>query len=196
MLRPVRDHHRSTIMHLRPNIIYHLRHNHVFGRPVDRLRGVAPSTAADLNSEKPITKRAQQHGHAGRYHYSTTPISTIKKHENGKMRSASAVRRFSSQHHRPKLAYEWIVDGKVIPASKSLEHGASGEKDVIVFLHGLLGNAKVGFFPKEYSYEQFVIQYTNIAHQTNINSLSFFPCCFSASAHCPDHRIYAPLPRS
>lgn len=50
----------------------------------------------------------------------------------------------------PKLAYELIVDGKVIPQSKvSIHHGSGGAKieedgkEVVVFLHGLLGNAKV-----------------------------------------------------
>eukprot|EP00581_Thalassiosira_minuscula_P013579 CAMPEP_0183723094 /NCGR_PEP_ID=MMETSP0737-20130205/14813_1 /TAXON_ID=385413 /ORGANISM="Thalassiosira miniscula, Strain CCMP1093" /LENGTH=357 /DNA_ID=CAMNT_0025953345 /DNA_START=246 /DNA_END=1319 /DNA_ORIENTATION=- len=52
-------------------------------------------------------------------------------------------RHFSSPSSQTKLAYEWIVDGKVVPQSK-MEGVTAGEdgKEIIVFLHGLLGNAK------------------------------------------------------
>eukprot|EP00571_Detonula_confervacea_P002179 CAMPEP_0172326854 /NCGR_PEP_ID=MMETSP1058-20130122/57824_1 /TAXON_ID=83371 /ORGANISM="Detonula confervacea, Strain CCMP 353" /LENGTH=347 /DNA_ID=CAMNT_0013043745 /DNA_START=203 /DNA_END=1246 /DNA_ORIENTATION=- len=57
-----------------------------------------------------------------------------------------ACRRYSSTRHlqqqQPKLAYEWIVDGTVIPQSKIMDHEIDNDKEVIVFLHGLLGNAK------------------------------------------------------
>ena len=46
---------------------------------------------------------------------------------------------------RPKLAHEWIVDGRVLPSKQmeGFDGGISQGKEVIVFLHGLLGNAKV-----------------------------------------------------
>ena len=46
---------------------------------------------------------------------------------------------------RPKLAHEWIVDGRVLSSkqTESFDGGISQGKEVIVFLHGLLGNAKV-----------------------------------------------------
>ena len=51
---------------------------------------------------------------------------------------AAAARAFS-------LAYEWIVDGKVVPAAMHDRVPEKyGDREVIVFLHGLLGNAKVG----------------------------------------------------
>lgn len=42
------------------------------------------------------------------------------------------------------MAYEWIVDGRVVPAKTIDDHGSivDDDKEVIVFLHGLLGNAK------------------------------------------------------
>jgi len=55
------------------------------------------------------------------------------------LRHPNIVKRYLSSQHQPKLAYEWIVDGKVIPSSKM---DVSNDKEVIVFLHGLLGNAK------------------------------------------------------
>lgn len=69
--------------------------------------------------------------------------------------SPGTIKRYSSsnnnhaQRQQPKLAYEWIVDGKVIPSSKGddgiiqQQHLIDNDKEVIVFLHGLLGNAKV-----------------------------------------------------
>lgn len=54
---------------------------------------------------------------------------------------AGSTRAFSAQS-QPKLAYEWIVDGKLIPQSK-VDVEEVGDKEVILFLHGLLGNAKV-----------------------------------------------------
>ena len=60
---------------------------------------------------------------------------------------------------QPRLAYELIVDGTVIPQSKvSIQHGSGGAKieedgkEVVVFLHGLLGNAKVCRYPFCISY--------------------------------------------
>ncbi|KAL3771540.1 hypothetical protein ACHAWU_003715 [Discostella pseudostelligera] len=50
-----------------------------------------------------------------------------------------------NHQQRPVLAHEWIVDGKVIstPSSLSSRDGHNHkEREVIVFLHGLLGNAK------------------------------------------------------
>ena len=49
---------------------------------------------------------------------------------------------------KPKLAYEWIVNGKVIPQSQVKDDNIATSvhedgKEVILFLHGLLGNAKV-----------------------------------------------------
>jgi hypothetical protein len=43
------------------------------------------------------------------------------------------------------LAYEWIVDGQVVAPSKKIAQVREryGDPVVIVFLHGLLGNAKV-----------------------------------------------------
>ncbi|KAL7550938.1 hypothetical protein ACHAWF_014141 [Thalassiosira exigua] len=40
----------------------------------------------------------------------------------------------------PRLAHEWIVDGRVVAAPPD---EARDGRDVVVFLHGLLGNAKV-----------------------------------------------------
>ena len=53
----------------------------------------------------------------------------------------SASRAFSSSQN-PKLAYEWIVDGKVMSAQEETNKKYS-DRGVIVFLHGLLGNRKV-----------------------------------------------------
>ena len=49
---------------------------------------------------------------------------------------------------KPKLAYEWIVNGMVIPQSQVKDDTIASSvhedgKEVILFLHGLLGNAKV-----------------------------------------------------
>ena len=49
---------------------------------------------------------------------------------------------------KPKLAYEWIVNGMVIPQSQVKDDNIATSvhedgKEVILFLHGLLGNAKV-----------------------------------------------------
>jgi hypothetical protein len=43
------------------------------------------------------------------------------------------------------LAYVWIVDGQVVvPSDRNAEiHERYGDREVIVFLHGLLGNSKV-----------------------------------------------------
>ena len=50
-----------------------------------------------------------------------------------------------SSQQQPKLAYEWTVHGKVLHASMGGVSTTDGveEKEVIVFLHGLLGNSKV-----------------------------------------------------
>lgn len=80
--------------------------------------------------------------------------------------STRYVRQQQQQQQRstPKLAYEWIVDGKVVPPSSSADDdhrdilvpppppwGGGGEKkEVIVFLHGLLGNAKVSTFTRSF----------------------------------------------
>eukprot|EP00579_Thalassiosira_antarctica_P000091 CAMPEP_0201867148 /NCGR_PEP_ID=MMETSP0902-20130614/1495_1 /ASSEMBLY_ACC=CAM_ASM_000551 /TAXON_ID=420261 /ORGANISM="Thalassiosira antarctica, Strain CCMP982" /LENGTH=347 /DNA_ID=CAMNT_0048392267 /DNA_START=381 /DNA_END=1424 /DNA_ORIENTATION=- len=54
----------------------------------------------------------------------------------------TTTRHLSSQN--TKLAHEWIVDGNVVPQSKMEGDGIMNDdgKEVIVFLHGLLGNAK------------------------------------------------------
>lgn len=57
--------------------------------------------------------------------------------------SPNTRRCFSSYQQPPRLAYEWIVDGKVIPSSNMEDIAVSSDNEVIVFLHGLLGNAKV-----------------------------------------------------
>ena len=64
-------------------------------------------------------------------------------------------REFHSSSSRWRLAYEWIVDGKVVAPSSSLSSdgvslvansttvpSTTTKKEVIVFLHGLLGNTK------------------------------------------------------
>ena len=83
------------------------------------------------------------------------------------------TRCFASEDIQIQLAYELIVDGKVIPQSKvSIQHGSGGAKieedgkEVVVFLHGLLGNAKVCRYPFCISYlatfEQLYITYQHI----------------------------------
>ncbi|KAL9187573.1 hypothetical protein ACHAXT_001676 [Thalassiosira profunda] len=50
-------------------------------------------------------------------------------------------RQFSSLQP-PRLAHEWVVGGKVVPSAQMDERAVSQDNEVIVFLHGLLGNAK------------------------------------------------------
>ena len=56
----------------------------------------------------------------------------------------ASVSRALSSSQRTKLAYEWVIDGKVIPATENYAVcNMLGDREVIVFLHGLLGNGKV-----------------------------------------------------
>ena len=64
----------------------------------------------------------------------------------------------SIYRQKSKLAYEWIVNGKVIPQSQEVKDDAIASsvhedgKEVIVFLHGLLGNAKVWYRIRMYAF--------------------------------------------
>ena len=58
----------------------------------------------------------------------------------------SASRALStSSSTKLKLAYEWIVDGKVLSDSNEANEKYA-DRQVVVFLHGLLGNNKVRLF--------------------------------------------------
>jgi hypothetical protein len=57
---------------------------------------------------------------------------------------SSQTRALQKSSHESILAYEWIVDGRVLPAATGKEVKEKySERGVIVFLHGLLGNRKV-----------------------------------------------------
>lgn len=68
--------------------------------------------------------------------YYTSPVS---KHYSRGRRYAS-----SNVNNKPTLAYEWIIDGKQskLNDDEIIKCVHEDGKDVIVFLHGLLGNAK------------------------------------------------------
>lgn len=55
---------------------------------------------------------------------------------------SSQITRSLATMKQPILAHEWIVDGQVL---KKSEQPPQRNKEVVVFLHGLLGNAKVCF---------------------------------------------------
>ncbi|EED86951.1 predicted protein [Thalassiosira pseudonana CCMP1335] len=91
---------------------------------------------------------------------------------------AGSTRAFSAQS-QPKLAYEWIVDGKLIPQSK-VDVEEVGDKEVILFLHGLLGNAKNLRTPAKKLTEQIPINALLLdvrghANSTNSSSSKFAP---------------------
>ena len=48
-----------------------------------------------------------------------------------------------NQQKQPKLAHEWIIDGQVHSGDDIISSDVAQEKEVVLFLHGLLGNAKV-----------------------------------------------------
>ncbi|KAL3789100.1 hypothetical protein HJC23_008562 [Cyclotella cryptica] len=57
--------------------------------------------------------------------------------------TTASRRAISSATQDAKLSYEWLVDGQVVPSDRNHEvHERYADREVIVFLHGLLGNAK------------------------------------------------------
>ena len=59
-----------------------------------------------------------------------------------KLHPTSISRVFSTSSTKLKLAYEWIVDGKILSESNEANEKYA-DRQVVVFLHGLLGNNKV-----------------------------------------------------
>ena len=76
-------------------------------------------------------------------HNAAIPVSRLSMGIATRCFSSSNVTGQHQHQQPPKLAYEWVVDGKVIPSSKMEDRAVSKDNEVIVFLHGLLGNAKV-----------------------------------------------------
>mmetsp|Transcript_33134 Transcript_33134/g.61104 ORF Transcript_33134/g.61104 Transcript_33134/m.61104 type:complete len:185 (-) Transcript_33134:1343-1897(-) len=134
---------------------------------------VAAVTTCSSSSKFPLQALLCRHS---RHNYSSTSSTSGRSHATISLQSTILSRQqhaitpsFSSRHkvatsmttttrhlssQNTKLAHEWIVDGNVVPQSKMEGDGIMNDdgKEVIVFLHGLLGNAKVcdyllSFFP-------------------------------------------------
>ena len=71
-------------------------------------------------------------------------FNSIYKVATPRLLVASRSRPFLSSSKDAKLSYEWVVDGRVLTAAENDNVNEKyRDRDVVVFLHGLLGNGKV-----------------------------------------------------
>ncbi len=76
------------------------------------------------------------------------------KNCKGETIASNQINRNLATLKKPILAHEWIVNGKVLANS---EQSPYDDKKVVVFLHGLLGNAKVCFAEQKISLYMFAV---------------------------------------
>lgn len=71
--------------------------------------------------------------------------SACKRIPSPRLSALPKLRSLSSSHN-VSLAFEWIVEGRVLTVAENVEvNDKYGDRDTVVFLHGLLGNGKVRY---------------------------------------------------